>query len=49
MRVLWVPEAYFFILSMICLPRRKKKRLKDADKDYKDCLSILGNKWLIKS
>lgn len=29
--------------------KQKKKRLKDADKDYRDCLSILGNKWLIKS
>ena len=29
--------------------RKEQKRLKDADKDYKDCLSILGNKWLLKS
>jgi hypothetical protein len=28
--------------------KKKKKSLKDADKDCKDCPSIPGSKWLIK-
>lgn len=38
-----------FLYSVNDLPSWKKKRLKDADKDDKDCLSILGCKWLLKS